>query len=152
MIACTMLGDGEKAFQYYRQILPIYRNEDTENFEMEPYVYCQNILGKEHPQFGIGRNSWLTGTASWNFVAISQYILGIRHDYDGLIVDPCIPSTWKRFTAKRVFRGATYQIEVLNPQGVNKGVTKIIVDGTEGRKIPIFGAGTSHQVTVVMGL
>ncbi|HEX3046847.1 MAG TPA: glycosyl transferase, partial [Bacillota bacterium] len=151
MMAHTMMGDGEKAFQYYKQILPIYRNDDAENFEMEPYVYCQNILGKEHPQFGIGRNSWLTGTASWNFVAISQYILGIRHDYDSLIVDPCVPSTWKRFTAKRVFRGATYLIEVQNPRGVNKGVAKITVDGTEVAKIPIFATGTTHQVTVVMG-
>ncbi|MCL6591008.1 MAG: glycosyl transferase [Firmicutes bacterium] len=151
MIACTMIGDGERAFKYYKQILPIYRNDDAENFEIEPYVYPQNVLGKEHPQFGIGRNSWLTGTASWNFVAVSQYILGIRHDYDRLIVDPCIPSEWKFFKAKRVFRGATYLIEAHNPQGVNKGVKKIMVDGKETDKIPVYPAGTTHQIVVVMG-
>ena len=151
MISHTMLGDGDQAFKYYKQILPGVRNDAAEKFEVEPYVYPQNILGKEHPQFGIGRNSWLSGTASWNMVASSQYILGIRAGYDCLIVDPCIPSDWNEFSAKRVFRGATYQIEVKNPSHVSKGVKKIMVDNQVMEKIPIFEANTSHSVMVIMG-
>ncbi len=150
MISEVMLGHGDKAFMYYNQILPGKRNDDAELYEVEPYVYCQNILGKEHPQFGIGRNSWLSGTAAWNMVASSQYILGIRANYDSLTVDPCIPSNWKGFKATRVFRGATYNIEVQNPNRVCAGISKIIVDGVEGEKIPVFDAGTEHNVVVVM--
>lgn len=150
MIAEIMLGRGDKAFEYYSQILPAKRNDDAELYEVEPYVYCQNILGKEHPQFGVGRNSWLSGTAAWNMVASSQFILGIRAHYDCLIVDPCIPAQWQGFKAMRVFRGATYNIEVQNPNRVSTGVGKIIVDGTEMDKIPVFEAGTEHHVVVVM--
>ncbi len=150
MISEVMLGNGDKAFMYYDQILPGKRNDDAELYEVEPYVYCQNILGKEHPQFGIGRNSWLSGTATWNMVASSQYILGIRANYDSLTVDPCIPSSWKGFKATRVFRGATYNIEVQNPNRVCAGVAKIIVDGAEVEKIPVFEAGTEHNVVIVM--
>lgn len=130
--------------------MPGKRNDDAELYEVEPYVYCQNILGKEHPQFGIGRNSWLSGTAAWNMVASSQYILGIRANYDSLTVDPCIPSSWKGFKATRVFRGATYNIEVQNPNRVCTGVAKVIVDGVETEKIPVFETGTEHNVVVVM--
>lgn len=150
MIAEIMNGNGEKAFEYYKQILPANRNEDAELYEVEPYVYCQNILGKEHPQFGIGRNSWLSGTAAWNMVASSQYILGIRAGYDCLIVEPCIPKDWYGFRAVRKFRGATYNIEVQNPNRVCSGISKIIVDGVETDKIPVFETGTTHNVTVVM--
>jgi len=151
MIAEIMTGNGDKAFEYYKQILPAKRNEDADHFEVEPYVYPQNILGKEHPQFGIGRNSWLTGTAAWNMVASSQYILGIRAGYDGLIVDPCIPTDWKGFKAKRVFRGATYDIEVRNPDRVNKGVRKILVDGVEQERIPLLPKRSECSVTVILG-
>ena len=151
MISEIMLGNGDKAFEYYSQILPGKRNDDAENYEVEPYVYCQNILGKEHPVgFGIGRNSWLSGTAAWNLVASSQHILGIKAHYDCLIVDPCIPSDWQGFKAMRVFRGATYNIEVQNPNKVSTGVSKIIVDGSEFEKIPVFEAGTTHNVIIVM--
>ncbi|QNU68222.1 glycosyl transferase [Ruminiclostridium herbifermentans] len=150
MISETLLGNGDKAFEYYSQILPGKRNDDAELYEVEPYVYCQNILGKENPQFGVGRNSWLSGTAAWNMVASSQHILGIRANYDCLIVEPCIPSNWEGFKAKRVFRGATYNIEVQNPNGVNSGIAKITVDGEEVTKIPVFEAGTTHTVIVLM--
>ncbi len=150
MISEIMLGNGDKAFEYYSQILPGRRNDDAELYEVEPYVYCQNILGKENPQFGIGRNSWLSGTAAWNLVASSQYILGIRAHFDSLIVDPCIPSHWQGFKAKRVFRGATYNIEVQNPNGVSAGIAKITVDGAEVEKIPVFEAGTTHSVIILM--
>ena len=150
MIAQIMLGHGDKAFEYYSQILPGKRNDDAELYEVEPYVYCQNILGKEHPQFGVGRNSWLSGTAAWNMVASSQYILGIRAGYDRLVVDPCIPAKWQGFRAIRKFRGVIYNIEVQNPNRVSCGVSKIIVDGAEVDKIPVFSAGTAHHVVVVM--
>lgn len=151
MIAETMVGNAERAYQYYRQIMPAARNDSAEHLEVEPYVYPQNILGKEHPQFGIGRNSWLSGTAAWTLVAASQYILGIKAGYDRLIVDPCIPSGWKGFTATRTYRGAMYRIEVQNANGVCKGVKKVLVDGRESATIPVFPAGTEHSVTVVMG-
>lgn len=151
MIAETMVGHGDRAFDYYKRIMPSKRNDSAELFEVEPYVYPQNVLGQEHPQFGTGRNSWLTGTAAWNLVAASQYILGIRPDYNRLLVDPCIPSEWNGFKAQRVFRGAVYNIEVQNPGRVCKGVGKIVVDGEESCKIPVFPAGTTHNVTVIMG-
>jgi len=151
MIAECLMGNGNRAYRYYRQILPARRNNDAELLEVEPYVYCQNILGKEHPQFGTGRNSWLTGTAAWNMVAISQYILGIRPEYESLTVDPCIPSGWKGFKARRKFRGCIYNIEVKNPDGVCKGIKKIIVDGVETRKIPVKPAGTVCDCIIVMG-
>lgn len=151
MIAETMEGNGDLAFEYYSQILPARRNNDAEHLEVEPYVYPQNILGKEHPQFGIGRNSWLSGTAAWNMVASSQYILGIRPDYDCLTVDPCIPRAWDGFRAKRVFRGAVYHIEVKNPAHVNCGVRRILLNGTEVDKIPLQQAGDNVQVVVELG-
>ncbi len=151
MIANIMIGKGDRAFKYYKQILPATRNDAAELLEVEPYVYPQNILGKEHPQFGTGRNSWLSGTAAWNMLASSRYILGIRQGYDCLTVDPCIPSEWDGFKAKRVFRGAVYNIEVKNPDKVSKGVHKLIVDGSETDKIPVFDKGTTHSVEVIMG-
>ncbi len=151
MIAETIAGNGERAFQYYKQILPSTRNEIADLFEVEPYVYPQNILGKEHPQFGIGRNSWLSGTSSWNMVAASQYILGVRPGYDNLIVDPCIPADWDGFTVKREFRGAVYQITVKNPDHVQKGVKEMTVNGESVETIPVFAARSENRVEVIMG-
>lgn len=107
------------------------------------------IAGKDAPNFGEAKNSWLTGTAAWTFLDVSQYILGIRPDYDGLIIDPCIPDTMDGFTAKRKFRGNTYHITVRNPAHVQKSVTKLIVDGAaiDGNMIPAIN-GTGHDVTV----
>ncbi len=153
MIAQTMMGNGDLAYQYYRQILPSLKNDIAEVYEIEPYVYCQNILGKEHPQFGLGRNSWLTGTATWAMVAIKQYILGIRPDYHGLIIDPCIPSFWKGFEVKRVFRGCTYFITVRNPRGTNKGIRSLMVDGKKimGNQVPLFKDEKDHHIEAVLG-
>ena len=150
MVAEAMEGNGNRAYQYYRQVLPARRNQDAEHLEVEPYVYCQNMLGKEHPHFGIGRNSWLSGAAAWNMVASSQYILGIRPGYDTLIVDPCIPSEWSGFRARREFRGAEYNIEVRNPNRICKGVQKILVDDVECDKIPLLPKGSSCNVLVIM--
>jgi cellobiose phosphorylase len=153
MIAETMLGNGKRAFQYYLQINPAAKNSDIDRYECEPYCYAQNILGDEHPQFGLGRNSWLSGTASWTYQAATQYILGVRPEHDGLRIDPCIPNDWDGFSITRNFRGATYQITVKNPQHVSKGVKAVTVDGApiEGSLVPIFADGKTHTVEVTMG-
>ena len=152
MIAETMVGNGDRAFQYYNQINPAARNDDIDRFECEPYCYPQNILGDEHPQFGLARNSWLSGTSSWTYQAATKYILGIRSSHRGLEIDPCIPQAWDGFKAIRKFRGATYAIEVKNPGHISKGVASIIVDGKEidGHVVPAF-AGGEHSVEVLMG-
>lgn len=153
MIAEAMLGRGDLAFEYYKKILPPTKNKIADIHQTECYIYSQFITGKDNPNFGRSRNSWLTGTAAWNFVAISQYILGVRPDYDGLIVDPCVPKAWKKFSVKRVFRGAIYEIEVANPEGVSKGVKSFTVDGKkiEGNKAPVFRDKKVHKVKVVLG-
>ena len=153
MIAETKLGNGERAFEYYSQINPATKNDCIETYEVEPYCYAQNILGDEHPQFGLGRNSWLSGTASWTYQAATQYILGIRPSHAGLIVDPCVPSKWDGFKVTRKFRGATYQIAVTNPENVSKGVASISINGQDvgSGAIPFAAEGTVNQVEVVMG-
>jgi cellobiose phosphorylase len=153
IIAETMMGNGDRAFEYYSQINPAAKNDVIDEFECEPYAYPQNILGDEHPQFGLARNSWLSGTASWCYQAGTQYILGVRPTYDGLLVDPCIPRAWDGFEVTRHFRGAVYQIAVRNPNHVCKGVKSMTVDGEaiEGNTIPIFEAGSTHEVEVVLG-
>lgn len=153
IIAETILGNGNRAFEYYSQINPAAKDDRIDEFECEPYVYPENILGDEHPQFGSARNSWLTGTASWIYQAATQYILGIMPTYEGLQINPCIPGKWEGFRVTRLFRGAVYQIEVKNPDHVCKGVKTINVDGQEiiGNIVPIFGDGKTHRVEVVMG-
>ena len=153
MIAETRWGNGDLAFQYYNQINPAAKNEAIDRYECEPYCYAQNILGDEHPQFGLGRNSWLSGTASWTYQAATQYILGVRPTYEGLMIDPCIPRCWEGFTLTRTFRGATYRIEVSNPDRVCKGVASLEVDGQaiEGQVVPMSQPRTSHRVKVVLG-
>ena len=150
-ISCAeaVLGHGDRAFEVYRKTCPAYIEDISEIHRTEPYVYSQMVAGKDAPTFGEAKNSWLTGTAAWTFLDVSQYILGIRPDYDGLIIDPCIPDTMDGFTAKRKFRGNTYHITVRNPAHVQKGVTKLIVDGAtiDGNMIPAIN-GTGHDVTV----
>lgn len=154
VIAETILGNGERAYQYYCQINPAARNHMIEVYECEPYVYAQNILGDEHPQFGLARNSWLTGAASWCYQAATQWILGIRPEYDGLRIDPCIPSFWNGYTAIRKFRGQTYFIKVNNPEHICKGVNKITIDGNHfsGEIIPPNLPGNQHQIEVWLGI
>ncbi len=153
MIGETVVGNGNRAWDYYRKICPSYLEDISELHKTEPYVYAQMIAGKDAFKPGEAKNSWLTGTASWNFYAITQFILGIRPDYDGLIVDPCIPTSWKGFKVCRKFRGATYRIEVLNQDGLSKGVKEIIVDGHSqtSNLIPLFGDGLEYAVTVILG-
>ena len=111
IVAAAQLGWGDRAYEYYRQILPLSRS-DADLYYVEPYVYSQNIFGPGHPQLGRGRNAWLTGTAAWTYVAGIQWILGIRPTYTGLIISPVLPSSWQGFTAKRIFRGVTYHISI----------------------------------------
>lgn len=152
MIAETIAGRGDRAFQYYNQINPASKNNSLEVFESEPYCYPQNILGDEHKQFGLGRNAWLSGTSSWTYVAGTQWIVGVRPALDGLIIDPCIPTKWESLKVTRKFRGATYNISISNPHKVSKGVKKVVVNGTEiqGNKVPVFTSG-NVTVEVTMG-
>jgi len=145
-------GRGDKAFEYYSKIAPAFNEDISDLHKTEPYVYGQMIAGKDASRFGEGKNSWLTGTAAWNMVAISQYILGIKPDFDGLSVDPSIPHEWDGFTATRKFRNATYNITVKNPDHVCKGVKSMTVDGNavEGNVIPACDGGV-HTVEIVMG-
>ncbi len=152
MIAETLVGNGDRAFEYYNQVNPSAKNDIIDEFECEPYVYPQNILSDEHPQFGLARNSWLSGTASWAYQAGTKYILGIQPTHEGLTIDPCIPKSWDGFKVKRIYKGAAYAIEVTNPDHICKGVKQVTVDGNpiEGNTLPTFKDGT-HTVTVVMG-
>ena len=153
MCAEAMVGRGDKAFDYYTRIAPAYTEEYSEIHRVEPYVYSQMVAGKDAKRFGEAKNSWLTGTASWNFVAISQFILGIVPDFDGLKVEPSIPASWDGYQVTRTFRGDTFKIEVSNPEHVCTGVKAMTVDGTavEGNVIPVFGDGKEHEVKVVLG-
>lgn len=152
IIAEALLGNGERAYEYYSQINPARRNDQIEIYESEPYVYPQNILGDEHPMFGLARNSWLTGTASWVYQSATQYILGIRPTFAGLRIDPCIPSHWPGYRVRRFFRGAWYNIEVHNPEHVNSGVIEIQVDGRpiQGNILPVLAQG-EHTIRVTLG-
>lgn len=153
IIAETLTGNGDRAFEYYCQINPAAKNDRIDEYECEPYVYPQNILGDEHPQFGLARNSWLSGTASWAYQAATQHILGIRPTYAGLEIDPCIPRVWGGYRVSRDFRGVRYEIEVANPKHVCRGVRTIIVDGEPiiGTCVPVLENKRTHQVKVVMG-
>jgi cellobiose phosphorylase len=153
MISEAMLGHGNKAFEYYMRICPSAREPISNIHRCEPYVYAQTVAGRDAPTFGEAKNSWLTGTAAWNWVAITQWILGIRADHDGLIVDPCIPKEWSGFKVTRLFRCATYVIEVKNPNHICRGIRQVTVDGKllDSNLLPIFGDGKTHQVTVTMG-
>ena len=153
MIGETLLGRGERAYEYYKKIAPSFLEDISELHKTEPYVYAQMIAGKDAFKPGEAKNSWLTGTAAWNYYAITQYILGIQPDYDSMIVNPCIPQSWEGFSIKRNFRGATYLIEVKNPDHVSKGVKSIAVNGKaiDGHVIPIFSEGSENQVEILMG-
>lgn len=149
----AVIGRGDKAFEYYSKIAPAFLEDISDLHRTEPYVYAQMIAGKDAKRHGEAKNSWLTGTAAWNFVAISQYILGIIPDHEGLKIDPCIPEEWAGFSVTRKFRGNEYNIAIKNPQGVSKGVVKVTVDGVRinGNILPVFENGTAHEVEVIMG-
>lgn len=152
-IAETVLGRGDRAFEVYSKIAPAYLEHISEIHRTEPYVYSQMIAGQDAVNFGEAKNSWLTGTAAWNYVAITQYILGIRPTHDGLMVAPCIPASWDGFTITRVFRGVKYNIQVQNPNHVCKGVKKMIIgdEVIDGNIIPVNSENKEYDVVVIMG-
>jgi cellobiose phosphorylase len=151
IIGETVLGRGDQAWEYFRKICPSYTEANSELHKVEPYVYSQMIAGKDAARPGEAKNSWLTGTAAWNYYAITQFILGIKPAYNGLEINPCIPADWKQFSVKRLFRGGEYQINITNPQGVCKGVASITVDGQPiCGNIVMYQPG-KHVVEVVMG-
>jgi len=129
-IACaeTVLRHGNRAFEVFKKTCPIYLEDKSEIHRTEPYVYCQMVAGKDAPTFGEGKNSWLTGTAAWTFTCMSQYILGIKPDFDGLLIDPCIPSDLDSYKLTRVFRGNTFHISIENPNHVESGVKEVYVN------------------------
>ncbi len=148
IIAAAKLGWADRALQYYRQITPFLR-EDIDVLKTEPYVYCGNITGPEHKSAGYGRNAWLSGTASWTYVAATQWILGIRPTFRGLEIAPCIPNKWRGFAAKRVFRGTAYHITVRRRGKSKNSKIKLVVNGkpVAGTVVPLPPPGTK-DVTV----
>jgi len=151
IIGETVAGRGDDAWRHYTKILPSYVEEKYQTLhKVEPYVNCQMVAGKDAARPGEGKNSWLTGTAAWMWYTVSEFILGIQPDYEGLRIDPCLPSTAKEYTVKRRFRGALYHIHVVNPDGHQKGVKRISLDGkaVTGNLVP-WSEG-EHKVEVVM--
>ena len=142
MIAETLVGHGDQAMDYYLRINPSAREDISDLHRCEPYVYAQTIAGRDTPKHGEAKNSWLTGTAAWNYVAITQWILGIRPAYNGLQVAPVIPAEWGGFTATRVYRGTTYHIKVTRLSTGNH--VHLVVNGkpVEGDVVPLPPAGT----------
>lgn len=151
-IAETVVGRGNRAFEVYRKTCPAYLEEISEIHRTEPYVYSQMIAGRDAKNHGEAKNSWLTGTAAWTFYNVSRFILGIKPDYDGLVVDPCLPDDITEFTVTRKFRGDTFNIAVDNTAKAQKGVAKLIVDGEEVPFGPIKPVGDKvRDVKVIMG-
>ena len=152
-IAETVIGRGDRAFEIYQKTCPAYVEEISEIHRTEPYVYSQMVAGADAYTPGEAKNSWLTGTAAWTFVNISQHILGVYPTHRGLSIDPCVPSDFGDFTLTRKFREGTYNIKVLNPDNVEKGVKSLTVDGktVEGCVVPYEKGKTVYDVVVTMG-
>ena len=153
VIAETMLGNGDQAFKYLRAFMPAAYNTKAEIRQIEPYVNCQFTHSKYSPRFGASRLPWLTGAATWSYYSATQYIMGIQPDYEGLIIDPCVPSSWKSFKMTRRFQGKFFNVEVKNENGVQKGVLKVVVNGEEiaGNCIPFEKMKAKNDVLVIMG-
>ena len=151
VIAECKLGRGERAMKFYDALLPYNQNDRIEVREAEPYSYCQFVMGRDHTAFGRARHPWLTGSAGWNYTAATRWMLGVRLSFEGLIVDPCVPG-WKEFSLVRRWRGAEFRIEVRNPEGVQKGVRSVTLNGRPAAgAIPPQPAGSVHEVCVLMG-
>ena len=152
-IAETVIGRGNRAFEIYRKTCPSYLEDISEVHRTEPYVYSQMIAGADAKFHGEAKNSWLTGTAAWTFVNISQYILGVYPTHYGLSINPCLPDGFGDFTITRKYRGADYHITVKNPNNVEKGILEMTVDHEkiEGNIIPYTENKKEYFVTVVMG-
>ena len=153
VIAQAILGWGNAAYDLYRRFMPAAFNTKAEIRQIEPYVYNQFINSKYSPRYGAGRLPWLSGSASWAYYSVTQYILGVQPDYAGLRIDPCIPSKWKEITIARRFRNKILNIVIKNKNGVQKGVQKIIINGQEisGNLIPLTHMNDTNDVQVIMG-
>jgi len=152
VIAECKLARGARAMKLYDSLLPYNQNDVIEVREAEPYSYCQFVMGRDHTAFGRARHPWLTGSAGWNYTAATRWILGVRPGFDGLTIDPCIPPAWPGFEVTRRWRGATFHITVRNPEGVEKGVKTVTLNGNavEG-PIPPQPAGSENEVVVLLG-
>jgi cellobiose phosphorylase len=148
-----MLGEGDRALEYYLSICPSAKESQIETYRSEPYVYAQMIAGRDAATPGEAKNSWLTGTAAWTFLTVSQGLLGVKPDFNGLQIDPCIPKGWKDFKVTRHYRGVEYQVHVTNPKGISKGVKSLKVDGqkVEGNVIPPATGKKTVKVEVTLG-
>ncbi len=152
-IAETVIGRGNRAFEIYKKTCPAYIEDISEIHRTEPYVYSQMIAGADASKHGEAKNSWLTGTAAWTFVNVSQYLLGIQPDYNGLCIDPCLPDELTKISIERTYRGAIYHIHVVKPEGVEKGVTSMLVNGqkVDGNLVRSVEGCEEYTVEIVMG-
>lgn len=148
-----VLGRGDRAMKFYDALCPYYQNDNIEVREAEPYSYCQFIMGKDHSTYGRARHPFMTGTGGWAYFSATHYMLGLKPEFDGLRLDPCVPSEWTDFKVQREFRGATYQIHFTNPNGVMKGIKEITVNGShiEGNILPVMPVGTVNHVEAMLG-
>ena len=146
-----VLGRGDRAMEYYNSLCPYLQNDMIEIRESEPYSYCQFVVGKDHTAFGRARHPFMTGSGGWSYFSATRYMLGIRPDFETLNINPCIPSDWKEFSVTRKWRGATYNIKVLNPDSVMKGVKTIKLNGEEVDAINVQRKGSINEVEVVLG-
>jgi cellobiose phosphorylase len=154
VMAETMLGRGDRAYEYFRAYMPASYNTRAEVRQVEPYVFCQSTHGKDSRRFGASRLPWLTGAVSWSYHASTHWLLGVRPELDGLRIDPCIPESWDGFEMTRLFRGATYRIQVKNPAHVQKGIKELSVDGKRvepNQPLPLAARGATVEVVAVMG-
>jgi N,N'-diacetylchitobiose phosphorylase len=152
MIAECKLGRGDRAMQLYDALLPYHQNDRIETRQAEPYSYCQFVMGRDHTAFGRARHPWLTGSGGWCYTAATHWILGLRPGYDGLTVDPCVPSGWKAFEVSRRWRGAEFKIRVSNPDGVETGLVHLLLNGqVVTGALPVCPAGSVNEVEVLMG-
>lgn len=147
----AVLGRGSRAMKFYDALCPAMQNDRIEVRKAEPYSYCQFVSGRDHTTFGEAHHPFMTGSAGWAYYAATQYLLGVRPEFDSLTVDPCIPADWKEFTVDRIWRGAEYRIRVTNPKGVEKGVAEIRLNGETVESIPVQVPGSVSEIEVIMG-
>ena len=147
----AVLGRGSRAMKFYDALCPAMQNDRIEVRKAEPYSYCQFVSGRDHTTFGEAHHPFMTGSAGWAYYAATQYLLGVRPEFDSLTVDPCIPADWKKFTVDRIWRGAEYRIRVTNPKGVEKGVAEIRLNGETVDSIPVQAPGSVSEIEVIMG-
>lgn len=159
VVAAARIGRGESAYRIYSALNPVNRGKNPARYQAEPYVTAGNIEGPDSRHFGRGGWTWYTGSATWLFKVGLEWILGVRPAVEGLVIDPCIPRAWEGYRVRRLFRGATYTIDVKNPAHVEWGVARVVVDGVpacegqppRGKTLPVFPPGSEHHITVVMG-